>query len=89
MPTISMFYGILIKMFFMDTEKHNLPHIHAEYSGEVAVYSIENGDLLAGSIPKNKHKLVVAWLEIHKESLLADWQLAIEGKSLFQIKGLE
>jgi len=26
MPTISMFYGILIRMFFKDNEKHNLPH---------------------------------------------------------------
>jgi hypothetical protein len=89
MPTISMFYGILIKMFFMDTDKHHLPHIHAEYSGSVAVYSIENGDVLAGSLPNNKHKLVVAWIEIHKENLMANWQLAIEGKSLFSIKGLE
>lgn len=41
MPTISMFYGILIRMFFYDTGKHNLPHIHAEYQGKVGVYSIK------------------------------------------------
>ncbi len=37
MPTISMFYGILIRMFFYDTNKHHVPHIHAEYQGQVAV----------------------------------------------------
>lgn len=89
MPTISMFYGILIKMFFLDTDKHKLPHIHAEYSGNLAVYAIETGEVLAGNIPNNKHKLVVAWIEIHKESLMADWHLAIQGKSLFPIKGLD
>jgi hypothetical protein len=89
MPTISMFYGILIRMFFKDIEKHNLPHIHAEYQGEVAIYSIIDGELLAGRLPHNKNKLVVAWIEIHKEDLQADWSLAVEGKKLFPIKGLD
>jgi hypothetical protein len=48
MPTISMFYGILIRMFFKDIEKHKLPHIHAEFQGQVAVYSIYDGSVLAG-----------------------------------------
>lgn len=89
MPTISMFYGILIRMFFHDVEKHHLPHIHAEYQDFEATYSIVDGELLAGSLPVNKHKLVVAWIEIHKEDLMADWQLAINGSKLFPIKGLD
>lgn len=89
MPTISMFYGILIKMFFKDTDKHNLPHIHAEYQGQVGIYSIETGEVLAGDLPNNKHKLVVAWIEIHKEDLKADWELAVNGKKPFPIKGLD
>jgi len=60
MPTISMFYGILIRMFFYDTDKHNVPHIHAEYQGDVAVYSIHDGTVMAGKLPPKKHKLVVA-----------------------------
>jgi hypothetical protein len=66
MPTISMFYGILIRMFFRDVEKHHTPHIHAEYQGDFAVYSILDGSILAGRLPQKKHKLVVAWLEIHR-----------------------
>ena len=89
MPTISMFYGILIKMFFKDIEKHKIPHIHAEYQGQVGVYSIVDGQLLAGLLPPNKNKLVVAWIEIHKEDLQADWELAVNGKKLFPIKGLD
>ena len=89
MPTISMFYGILIRMFFMDTDKHHLPHIHAEYQGEIAVYSIPDGELLAGSISPKKAKLVVAWIEIHKDDLLADWELVVNGRTPFKIKGLD
>nr|VFJ77492.1 MAG: protein of unknown function (DUF4160) [Candidatus Kentron sp. FW] len=53
MPTISIFYGILIRMFFHDTDKHHVPHIHAEYQGQVAVYAIENA-VLAGGLPLKK-----------------------------------
>ncbi len=28
MPTISMFYGILVAMYVLDTDKHHHPHIH-------------------------------------------------------------
>ena len=89
MPTISMFYGILIRMFYKDTDRHHLPHIHAEYQGKTAVYSIPDGKLLAGAISPQKEKLVVAWIEIHKDDLLADWELAVNGKTPFKIKGLD
>ncbi|MCC9000695.1 MAG: DUF4160 domain-containing protein [Candidatus Contendobacter sp.] len=89
MPTISMFYGILVRMFFRDIERHHVPHIHADYQRQVAVYSILDGSLLAGELPSNKHKLVIAWIEIHQEDLLADWNLAVNGKKPFPIKGLD
>ena len=66
-----------------------MPHIHAEYQGQVAVYDIEDGNVLAGEIPKKKHKLVVAWIEIHKEELMADWELAVKGSKPFPIRGLD
>lgn len=89
MPTISMFYGILIRMFFRDTDRHHVPHIHADYQGEVAVYSILDGAVLAGHLPPNKNVLVLAWIEIHREDLLADWELAANGRQPFPIKGLD
>ena len=88
MPTISMFYGILVRMFFHDTEKHHVPHLHADYQGQVAVYSIPDGDVLAGTLPLKKHKLVVAWIEIHQD-LVADWKLAVNGQHPMPIRGLD
>jgi len=89
MPTISMFYGILIRMFFYDTDRHNVPHLHAEFQGQVGVYSIPDGELLAGKLPPKKHKLVVAWIAIHEDELMADWDLAANGKKPFHIRGLD
>jgi hypothetical protein len=60
MPLISMFFGVLIRMFYRDIEKHRSPHIHAEYQGMSAAYAISDGAVLAGELPPNKHKLVVA-----------------------------
>lgn len=89
MPAISMFYGIIIRMFFMDNKQHKSPHIHAEYGEFIAVIEISDGEILEGDFPNNKLKLVQAWIEIHKDDLMADWKLALEGKGIFKIKGLE
>jgi hypothetical protein len=88
-PTISMFYGIIIYMFFYDDKKHKLPHIHASYGDDDAVFSIDDGEILNGSIPNNKKRLVQAWIEIHREDLLTDWRLAVSGQNPLPIKPLE
>lgn len=88
MPTISMFYGIIISLYFYDNERHKLPHIHAKYQGQDASFSILDGSVLSGEIPLAKARLVQAWIEIHRENLLADWELAINGQSLFPIDPL-
>ena len=83
-----MFYGIVICLYFFDDERHNLPHIHAKYQGEEAAFSILDGEVLNGSIPPGKTRLVQAWIEIHRESLLADWDLAVNGQIPFSIDPL-
>ena len=88
MPTISMFYGIIVSMYFYDNKKHTLPHIHAEYAEYVASISIEDGEVMSGQLPAKKLKLVQAWIEIHKEELLADWKLAVAGEPVFTIEPL-
>ncbi len=88
MPAISMFYGIIIYLYYFDNKQHKLPHIHARYQSDEAVLSIPEGGLLEGSIPPQKMKLVQAWIEIHQEELLADWQLALDGEQVFKIEGL-
>lgn len=89
MPIISMFYGVIVYMYFYDNKKHQLPHIHASYGEFDAIFSIEDGDILEGSLPKNKLKLVYAWIEIHREDLMADWRLAVSGQNPLSIKPLE
>lgn len=89
MPIISMFYGIIVRMFFYDNKKHSLPHIHVEYQGNRAVLQISDGLVLEGSIPSKKLKLIVAWIELHQDELLADWSLAVNGEEIFKIEGLK
>jgi hypothetical protein len=88
MPVISIFFGISIYMYFIDNKKHKKAHIHAQYQNKEAVISIADGKVLEGSLPPAKLKLVLAWVEIHKEDLLADWKLAVNGQNTLPIEPL-
>jgi hypothetical protein len=83
-----MFYGIIIYMYALDTKQHHLPHIHVEYQGMEAVISIPSGDIIVGEIATNKMKLLQAWIEIHREELMADWAIAVKGGEIFRIDPL-
>ena len=89
MPTISMFYGILVLMFYRDNKRHHLPHIHVRYQGEESAISIIDGSVLDGSLPNKQLKMVQAWIEIHKDELLVDWELAVNGDEPFRIAPLQ
>jgi len=89
MPTISMFYGIIIYMYAFDDKRHHKPHVHAEYAEHKAVFSIEDGEIIDGNLPKRQLKMVQAWIAIHEDDLLADWKLAIQGQELFRIDPLK
>jgi len=88
LPAISMFYGIIVYMYFMDNKEHKSPHIHVNYQGEEAVVAIPNGEVLEGSIPGSKMKLLQAWIELHKDELVADWKLAASGEQPYKIDPL-
>lgn len=88
MPSISAFYGIIIYMYFKDNSQHKLPHIHAKYQGDEVVASIPGGEVLSGNINKSKMKLLSAWMEIHKDELIADWELAVSGELPYKIEPL-
>jgi hypothetical protein len=88
MPTIAMFYGIIIRMYCAPGE-HNPPHFHAYYQGYKAIIDINTCELSEGMLPARQLKLVVAWSEIHKEELLADWVLASKGELPFPIEPLK
>ena len=87
MPTISMFYGIIVRMFNEKGGKHHFPHIHALYSGQEAVVSLD-GELLEGKLPNKQMKMLLAWMEIHYDELVANWSLLSDGELSFKIEPL-
>lgn len=89
MAVIAMFYGIIISMYYFDNRRHKQPHIHVRYQKYEAVAGIPEGEVLEGELPANKMKLVQAWIEIHKDELMADWELASSGQNVFRIDPLK
>lgn len=88
MPAISAFYGITVYMYRETGCKHHKPHVHAKYAEHEITMSFD-GDVLDGWFPANKQKLLVAWLEIHMEDLLLNWQLLQAGERVFRIEPLK
>ncbi len=88
MPVISMFYGIIVMMYYADNKRHHRPHIHICYQDQEAVVAIPEGELLEGYLKPAKLKLLQAWIEIHQEELMADWNLAVGGQQVFNIEPL-
>ena len=88
MPSISMFYGMIVYIYFLDVNQHHLPHIHVKYQSQEAVFDINEGELLEGDLPKAKKRLIQAWIELHREDLLTNWELAVNGVSPLPIEPL-
>ena len=86
MPTISTFYGIIIRMYHSE---HNPPHIHSYYQADVAMYDIKECELIDGTMPKKQDRLIKAWMELHKDELLANWQLAQNHEEIVKIEPLK
>jgi len=89
MATLSMFYGIIISMFFRDNRKHKLPHIHASYQDDSAIFSIIDGEIIGGYMKKPQIRLIQAWITLHADELLANWELAVDGKNIYKIEPLK
>ena len=88
MPIISMFYGIIIRLYLIDNQHHHLPHLHAKYAEFEASIQIEDGEILAGQLPRKQLRLVQAWIELHHDELLADWELSLSGEQPYKISPL-
>lgn len=70
MPTISIFFGIVIQMYWRD---HNPPHLHAFYQGHEALFALESGAVIAGSLPASAQRLVSEWIARERPALMANW----------------
>ena len=70
MPYVSMFFGIIIRMFFSE---HNPPHFHAEYQGTEGIFNFD-GDILQGNIKSNTAlRLIKEWTVLRKNELDDNW----------------
>ena len=72
MPTISMFYGIIISMFYND---HALPHFHAKYAEFKGIIDIQQLKMIKGDLPRRALELIFDWAELHQSELLNGWNL--------------
>jgi len=72
MPTISIFYGIIIQMFFND---YAPPHFHVKYAEFKAIIDIHQLKLIKGELPRRALELVLDWAELHQAELLENWHL--------------
>ena len=73
---------------YYSPKEHGPPHIHVYYQGLVAVVNIANCQITKGKLPNRQSRLVTAWIEIHREELLADWDLCQNGEKPFKINPL-
>ena len=72
MPTLSVFYGIAIQMFWHD---HAPPHFHALYGEYEVLVNIQTLEILAGQLPRRAMALVMEWATEHQDELMEDWEL--------------
>jgi hypothetical protein len=63
-----------------------LPRIHAEYQDDNAAFSILDGEILTGTMPRRQTKMIQGWIAEHEEELLANWRLAMNNEPLFKIQ---
>jgi hypothetical protein len=84
MPVIARFYGILIKMYFSQSE-HGTPHFHAVYGEFNGVFSIESLEMIEGDLPSRAQRLVKEWAARYQQELRQMW----ESQEYKQLPGLE
>jgi hypothetical protein len=89
MPVISFFYGLIVSMYYLDSKRHHIPHIHVNFGELEAVYSIPDGLRLEGWLTLRKEKLLLKWIVLHQKELMENWNSASKGLPIKKIKPLE
>lgn len=87
MPELSRFYGLIIKLIYLDDAQHHKPHVHVYYGEYEASVGVD-GELLAGSLPVKQLRLVQAWLILHEDEVYAAWNKAVAGMRFDRIEPL-
>ena len=86
MPLLSMFYGIILRMY--NNNEHKPPHFHAYYGDYEAIFSFD-GEITDGKMPRKQTRLIQAWTEIHHEEIEANWKLAMNEEPIYRIEPLK
>lgn len=88
MPTVSMFYGLIVRMYYAPDE-HPPAHFHVYYAEYKATIGIDSAEVIHSTLPAKQLRLVLAWAELHREELLANWSLVMNGEPPFRIPPLQ
>ena len=86
MPILSVFFGIIVRMWHDD---HPPPHVHVEYQGFEAFVEIRTGEINQGRLPKKAAAIVKEWCLRHQQELLANWEHAQRFEPLERIPGAD
>ena len=81
MPRISEFFGIVIYMYWFDRQKHRMPHFHARFAGDEAVFDL-TGSRLDGDLGPRANRLVAEWCQERGQELADAWDAAINGREI-------
>jgi len=85
MPRISIFFGIVIRMYHDD---HGFPHFHAQHADGHAKVRIDSLEIIENNLPRRQLRFVLAWAELHQGELEENWRLAREGGTIKSIEPL-
>jgi hypothetical protein len=85
-PTISVFFGFVVQMYWRD---HPPPHIHVFYQGFEALISIENEEVLGGSLPPAALRMIREWIGRRRAELLQNWEHGRRHESFDRIPGAD
>jgi hypothetical protein len=81
MPRISEFFGMVVLMYWFDTQKHKQPHFHVRYRGVEAVFALD-GTLLEGDLGARAHRLVREWSAERAAAIHESWACAAAGEEI-------
>jgi hypothetical protein len=84
MPTIALFYGMVIQMYWRD---HGPPHVHVYYQGFEGLVSIETGEVIGGLLPPSAARIVRQWVLLRNAQLTDNWQRARRRAPLERVPG--
>lgn len=82
MPTISRFFGIVIKMYHSD---HNPPHFHAQYGEQAGLIDITTLQMIEGDLSSRSLGMILEWASLNQTALLEMWN----SKQFQTLPGLE